>query len=79
MNRLEFVTNSSFLNFPNQLVFLGVCKAPPGLIPAALQEIKDTRTVSIGFNYRFSKGKVTTQKKRAAGSANEEQDRIGGN
>ena len=49
-----------------------------GNVDAAFQEVKDSRTVTIGFSYRFSKGKISPQKKRAAGSANEEQDRIGG-
>ncbi|RYZ30003.1 MAG: TonB-dependent receptor, partial [Chitinophagaceae bacterium] len=50
-----------------------------GNVDARLSEVRETRVVSIGFSYRFSKGKIPAQKKRAAGSANEEQDRIGGN
>jgi outer membrane receptor protein involved in Fe transport len=48
-----------------------------GNVDAAFQEVRDSRTVSIGFSYRFSKGKMTGQKKKASGSANEEQDRVG--
>lgn len=50
-----------------------------GNVDAKLSEVRETRVVSIGFSYRFSKGKMTAQKKKAVGSANEEQDRIGGN
>jgi iron complex outermembrane recepter protein len=41
-------------------------------------EIRDSRVFSLGFSYRFSKGKVSQTKKRTNGSANEEQNRAGG-
>lgn len=47
-----------------------------GNVDATFQEMGDSRTVALGFTYRFSKGKVANQKRRT-GSANEEQDRIG--
>jgi hypothetical protein len=49
-----------------------------GNVDAAFQEINDTRVVSVGFTYRFSKGKKIAPVKRTSGSANEEQGRIGG-
>jgi iron complex outermembrane recepter protein len=48
-----------------------------GNVDAAMQEVRDSRVVSIGISYRFSKGKINNTKKKAAGSAAEEQDRIG--
>jgi hypothetical protein len=48
-----------------------------GNVDFNLQEINDSRVASIGFSYRFSKGKKIAPVKRTAGSANEEQDRIG--
>jgi hypothetical protein len=48
-----------------------------GNVDAAFQEIRDSRTVSLGFSYRFSKGKMGNTRKRNAGSANEEQNRVG--
>jgi hypothetical protein len=48
-----------------------------GNVDAAFQEVNDTRLVAMSFSYRFSKGKTVAQRKRTAGSANEEQERIG--
>jgi hypothetical protein len=47
-----------------------------GNVDAAFQNVQDSRTVNIGFSYRFSKGKLNTPKKRNIGSANEEQNRM---
>ncbi len=47
-----------------------------GNVDAAFQERGDSRTVALGFSYRFSKGKVNGPKRRAA-SSNEEQNRVG--
>lgn len=44
-------------------------------IDAAFQQVRDSRLVTIGFNYRFSKGKVNGQKRRTGG-ASEEQNRV---
>ncbi|HEX2534261.1 MAG TPA: outer membrane beta-barrel protein, partial [Chitinophagaceae bacterium] len=41
------------------------------------EEINESRVASIGFSYRFSKGKKIAPVKRTAGSANEEQERVG--
>jgi iron complex outermembrane receptor protein len=41
-------------------------------------EIRDSRVFSLGFSYRFSKGKISQTKKRTNGSASEEQGRAGG-
>lgn len=49
-----------------------------GNVDAAFQERGDSRTVTIGFTYRFSKGKVNGVKRRNI-SASEEQNRVGGN
>ena len=48
-----------------------------GNVDAKFQERSDSRVVTIGFTYRFSKGKVGGVKRRA-GSASDEQDRVGG-
>ena len=48
-----------------------------GNVDAAFQEQNDTRVVTLGFTYRFSKGKVNGPKRRS-GSANDEQNRVGG-
>lgn len=45
-------------------------------VDAAFQERHDSRVVNLGFTYRFSKGKIN-QRKRSAGSANDEQSRVG--
>jgi outer membrane receptor protein involved in Fe transport len=48
-----------------------------GNVDANFQEIQDSRVITIGFTYKFSKGKNIAQKKRTAGSAGEEQQRVG--
>ena len=48
-----------------------------GNVDFNFQEVSDSRVVSIGFTYRFSKGKKMAPTKRTTGSANEEQERIG--
>ena len=47
-----------------------------GNVDAAFQEQNDTRVVTLGFTYRFSKGKVNGPKRRSS-SANDEQNRVG--
>lgn len=47
-----------------------------GSVDAKFQERGDSRTASLGFTYRFNKGKVGNVKRRAA-SSNEEQSRVG--
>lgn len=46
-------------------------------VDAEFQERGDNRVVNIGFNWRFSKGKVSNTPKRRAGGASEEQNRVG--
>ncbi|GAA4733724.1 outer membrane beta-barrel family protein [Flavisolibacter ginsenosidimutans] len=48
-----------------------------GNVDAAFQERNDSRVVTLGFSYRFSKGKVGGVKRRSS-SANDEQSRVGG-
>jgi outer membrane receptor protein involved in Fe transport len=48
-----------------------------GNVDARFREERDSRVVNIGFTYRFSKGKISNQKKRTNGSAGEEQNRVG--
>mgnify|MGYP003576140765 CR=1 FL=1 len=48
-----------------------------GNVDFQMEQLGETRVVSLGFSYRFSKGKKLAPVKRTAGSANEEQDRIG--
>lgn len=45
-------------------------------VDASFQERSDSRVVSLGLTYRFSKGKVSSVKRRNS-SANEEQNRVG--
>ena len=52
-------------------------KAKYGNVDARFTEERDSRLVSLGFTYRFSKGKMTNTKKRTTGSASEEQNRVG--
>jgi outer membrane receptor for ferrienterochelin and colicin len=52
-------------------------KSQYGNVDFDFQEINESRVVSIGFAYRFSKGKKPPPVKRTAGSANEEEERIG--
>jgi hypothetical protein len=42
-----------------------------------MRQTAETQVVTIGFTYSFSKGKKIAPVKRTAGSANEEQNRIG--
>lgn len=48
-----------------------------GNVDARFYEERDSRVVNLGFSYRFSKGKVSNQRKRTNGSANDEQNRVG--
>jgi iron complex outermembrane recepter protein len=48
-----------------------------GNVDFQLRQVSETQVVSIGFSYNFSKGKKIAPVKRTAGSANEEQNRIG--
>ena len=48
-----------------------------GNVDVEMRQVSETRVVTIGFNYGFSKGKKIAPVKRTAGSANEEQNRIG--
>jgi iron complex outermembrane receptor protein len=52
-------------------------KAQYGNVDFAIGQVSDTRIVTVGFTYSFSKGKKIGPVKRTAGSANEEQGRIG--
>ena len=52
-------------------------KSKYGNVDASFQEARDSRVVNLGFTYRFSKGKISNQKKRTNGSANDEQNRVG--
>jgi hypothetical protein len=47
-----------------------------GTVDAIINERGDSRVATIGFTYRFSKGKVGNVKRRAS-SANDEQNRVG--
>jgi hypothetical protein len=42
-----------------------------------MRQVAESRVVTIGFTYNFSKGKKIAPVKRTQGSANEEQNRIG--
>jgi hypothetical protein len=42
-----------------------------------MRQVGETQVVTIGFTYSFSKGKKIAPVKRTAGSASEEQGRIG--
>lgn len=48
-----------------------------GNVDFQIKQVNETRVASIAFSYRFSKGKKIAPVKRTAGSASEEQDRIG--
>lgn len=52
-------------------------KTKYGNVDAKFKQAGDSRVVSIGFNYRFSKGKINNTKRRTNGSATEEQNRVG--
>lgn len=49
-----------------------------GDVDAAFQERNDSRVVTIGFTYRFSKGKINGGPKKRAASSSDEQNRVGG-
>ncbi|MGZ5190812.1 MAG: TonB-dependent receptor domain-containing protein [Flavisolibacter sp.] len=48
-----------------------------GNVDVVMRQVAETQVVTIGFTYSFSKGKKIAPVKRTAGSANEEQGRIG--
>ncbi len=48
-----------------------------GNVDFNIQQVNESRVASVGFTYRFSKGKKIAPVKRTTGSANEEQERIG--
>ena len=48
-----------------------------GNVDVEMRQSSETRIVTIGFSYNFSKGKKIAPVKRTQGSANEEQNRIG--
>lgn len=48
-----------------------------GNVDFELSQVSETQVVTISFSYSFSKGKKIAPVKRTAGSANEEQNRIG--
>ena len=56
-------------------IFRGVSKY--GNVDFELEQRNESQLVTIGFSYRFSKGKKIAPVKRTQGSANEELDRIG--
>jgi outer membrane receptor protein involved in Fe transport len=51
-------------------------KAQYGNVDFDIEQFGESRVVSVGFSYRFNKGKKIAPVKRTAGSANEEQSRI---
>lgn len=54
-------------------------KTSYGDVDVELRQVAETQIITLGFSYNFSKGKKIAPVKRTAGSANEEQGRIGGN
>jgi iron complex outermembrane recepter protein len=52
-------------------------KSQYGNVDVAIRQQAETQVVTIGFTWNFSKGKKITPVKRTAGSATEEQNRIG--
>ena len=52
-------------------------RADYGNVDFNIEQYGESRVVSLGFSYRFSKGKKIAPVKRTAGSAGEEQERIG--
>ncbi|GEO11076.1 outer membrane beta-barrel family protein [Segetibacter aerophilus] len=48
-----------------------------GNVDFEMRQVSETQVVTLGFSYSFSKGKKIAPVKRTAGSANEEQNRIG--
>lgn len=49
-----------------------------GNVDAAFQERQDSRVLTLGFTYRFNKGKINNTPKRRASGASDEQNRVGG-
>lgn len=49
-----------------------------GLVNAAFQQQRDSRTVGMTFTYRFSKGKMNGNSRKKAGGAGDEQSRVKG-
>jgi iron complex outermembrane receptor protein len=52
-------------------------RAQYGNVDYEIRQVNETQVVTLGFSYSFSKGKKIAPVKRTAGSANEEQNRIG--
>lgn len=52
-------------------------KTSYGNVDLEMRQYAETQVVTVGFSYNFSKGKKMAPVKRTAGSANEEQNRIG--
>jgi outer membrane receptor protein involved in Fe transport len=52
-------------------------KVQYGNVDFQMRQVSETRIVSIGFSYNFSKGKKITPVKRTSGSVNDEKNRIG--
>lgn len=48
-----------------------------GNVDVQMRQVAETRVATLGFTYSFSKGKKIAPVKRTAGSANDEQNRIG--
>ena len=48
-----------------------------GNVDVTMRQAAETQILTIGFTYSFSKGKKIAPVKRTAGSANDEQGRIG--
>ena len=48
-----------------------------GNVDVALNNHWDSRQVSVGFSYRFNKGKVENKPARRTGGAADEQNRVG--
>ncbi|HMP88198.1 MAG TPA: hypothetical protein PKE63_13040, partial [Lacibacter sp.] len=47
-----------------------------GNIDAAFQQLNDSRTATLSFTYRISKGKVNGNGRRKTGGASDEQNRV---
>ena len=48
-----------------------------GNVDVAFQNRWDSRQVSVGFSYRFNKGKIENKPSRKTGGADDEQSRVG--
>jgi iron complex outermembrane recepter protein len=76
----QVLKNKGTLRFNVRDIFLTQkikAKIKYGNVDGQFQETRDSRVFNLAFSYRFSKGKINTQKKRTNGSANEEQNRVG--